>query len=170
MSEVNYSGSNAIEKLKEIAERARTCMMVTELDSRPMPARPMSLQEVDADGMMWFISSKDSDKNYQLRKDAELALYFMNAGKAEYLSVYGTAAICSDRATIDEHWSEMANAWFEAGKDDPNVSIIGVRPKDVRYWDTKHGKLVDVALMLYAAVTGKQTGGEGGEEGALNIK
>lgn len=35
----------------------------------------------------------------------------------------------------------MANAWF-TGKDDPNASIIRVKPDDVSYWDTKAGKLV----------------------------
>lgn len=169
MSEKNYYNVEAIKKLKELAEDARNCMMTTSLDKRPMPSRPMSVQEVDEQGIIWFISGKDSDKNYELKKDSELQLFFINSGDSEYLSVYGNAEIYTDRATIDEHWSKMANAWFEGGKDDPNVSIIGVRPKDVRYWDTKHGKVVDMALMLYAAVTGAKTGGQGGEEGELKI-
>lgn len=61
----------------------------------------------------------------------------------------------------------MANAWFD-GKTDPKVSIIGVRPKDVRYWDTKHGKLVDMALMVYSAVTGDRNA-DGGVEGELKL-
>lgn len=169
MTTKNYYNKEAIEKLKDLSESARTCMMLTALDNRPMSARPMSIQEVDDEGMMWFISSKDSDKNFELKKDSELQLIFINNGSAEYLSIYGKAEIYSDQATIDEHWSEMANAWFKDGKEDPNVSIIGVRPDNVRFWDTKHGKLVDMALMLYAAVTGANTGGKGGEEGSLEI-
>ena len=169
MSEKNYYNQEAVKKLKELAEDARTCMMATALDKRPLSSRPMSVQEVDEQGILWFISGKDSDKNYDLKKDSELQLFFLNNGSSEYLSVYGVAEIYTDRQTIDEHWSKMANAWFEDGKDDPNVSIIGVKPKDVRYWDTKHGKLVDMALMLYAAVTGENTGAKGGEEGELKI-
>lgn len=169
MSEKNYYNQEAINKLKKLAEDARVCMMSTALDKRPVPTRPMSVQEVDEQGIIWFISGKDSDKNYDLVKDSELQLFFINKNDSEYLSIYGIAEIYSDRQTIDEHWSKMANAWFEDGKEDPNVSIIGVRPKDVRYWDTKHGKLADMALMLYAAVTGADTGAEGGEEGKLKI-
>ena len=169
MSEKNYYNREAIKKLKELAEDARICMMTTNLDQRPMSSRPMSLQEVDDEGIMWFISGKNSDKNYELRKDSEVQLFFMNNGSSEYLSVFGRAEIYSDQQTIDDKWSEMANAWFEDGKDDPNVSIIGVKPQDVRYWDTKHGKLVDMALMLYAAVTGADTGADGGNEGKLEI-
>ncbi|MDO5654708.1 MAG: pyridoxamine 5'-phosphate oxidase family protein [Flavobacteriaceae bacterium] len=169
MSEKNYYNREAIQKLKELAEDARICMMCTQLDAKPMAARPMTVQEVDEQGIIWFISGKDSDKNYQLQKDSELQLFFANNGSSEYLSIYGHAEIYADRETIEEHWSAMANAWFEEGKDDPNVSIIGVNPKDVRYWDTKHGKFVDMALMLYAAVTGSDTGTQGGEEGKLEI-
>lgn len=169
MSEKNYYNREAIKKLKELAEDARICMMTTNLDQRPMSSRPMSLQEVDDEGIMWFISGKNSDKNYELRKDSEVQLFFMNNGSSEYLSVFGRAEIYTDQQTIDDKWSEMANAWFEDGKDDPNVSIIGVKPQDVRYWDTKHGKLVDMALMLYAAVTGADTGADGGNEGKLEI-
>lgn len=167
MSTQNLAGKAALKKLKQLAEDARVCMMSTKLDARPVAARPMYLQEVDEEGIMWFISSKDSDKNYELKQNAETQLYFMNNGDSEYLSVYGTAEIYTDRQTIDEHWSKMANAWFD-GKEDPNVSIIGVRPKDVRYWDTKYGKAVDMALMLYSAVTGDHNA-DGGVEGELKV-
>ena len=168
MSKKDFYNKEAIKKLKKLAEAARTCMMITELDKRPISARPMSLQEVDEKGIMWFISGKDSDKNYDIKKDAETQLFFMNNGSSEYLSVYGIAEVYTDQITIDQHWSEMANAWFD-GKEDPNVSIIGIRPEDVRYWGTKHGKIVDMALMLYAAVTSSDTGKDGGIEGKLKI-
>ena len=166
MSRKDISGTEALKKLKELAEDARTCMMSTSLNERPIPTRPMGLQEVDENGVLWFISYKDSDKTYDLKKDSEIQLTFSNDSDNEYLSIYGTAEVYTDQKTIDEHWSAMANAWFD-GKEDPNVSIIGVRPKDVRYWDTKHGKMVDYALMLYSAVTNDYK--DGGIEGNLNI-
>lgn len=167
MSTENLKGKEALDKLKSLSEEARICMMVTALDKRPPSARPMTIQSVDDKGIMWFISSKESDKNHELRKDSELNLYFMNNGDAEYLSVYGEAEIYGDQKTINEHYSKLANAWFD-GKDDPDVTIIGVKPKNIKYWDTKHGKLVDMALMLYSAVSGDQSV-DGGLEGNLEI-
>lgn len=162
----DLSNQTAIEKLKELAEGAGICMMSTDLDARPIPSRPMSLQEVDANGTLWFISSKTSDKNYDLKKDAETQLFFNNDSGSEYLSVFGKAEIYTDPAHIEQHWSPAANAWFD-GKDDPDVSIIGVRPLDVRYWESEHGKLVNVALMAYSAVTGEQA--DDGVKGKLNV-
>lgn len=167
MATNNLSKKEAIDKLKELAEDARICMMSTNLDARPIPSRPMALQEVDENGVLWFISNKNSDKNQQLQKDAETQLYFMNRSDSEYLSIYGTVDIYTDQEHIDEHWSVMANAWFD-GKKDPEVSIIGVRPKDVYYWDTKHGKLANMAMMVYSAVTNDRTVGDG-VEGELII-
>ena len=167
MSIKNLQSKEAVDKLKELAEEARICMMSTNLDQRPIPSRPMSLQEVDEQGRLWFISNKNSDKNYELKKDAEIQLYFMNSSDSEYLSIYGKASIYTDQKHIDEHWSVMANAWFE-GKEDNDVSIIAVTPSDIKYWDTKHGKLYDMATMLYTAFTGFKNF-DGGVEGKLKV-
>jgi len=164
----NLTQQDAINKLKELAEDARVCMMSTQLDQRPVSARPMYLQEVDDDGVLWFISNKNSDKNFELKKDSETQLYFMNNGRSEYLSVYGNAAIYTDQKCIDAHWSIMANAWFD-GKEDDDVSIIGIRPKNIKYWDTKHGKLVDMAYMMYSAITGDRSK-DGGVQGELHVQ
>lgn len=167
MSQENLRGKQAIKKLTEIAESARICMMSTKLDDRPIPTRPMSLQEVDEDGRLWFISNKKSDKNYDVKQDGEVQLFFVNKGSSEYLSVYGQAEVYADQQTIDDKWSAVANVWFD-GKDDPDLSVIGVKPESVRYWDTKHGKVVDMALMLYKAVSGDDSV-DSGEKGNLNV-
>lgn len=169
MSNKDFYNEKAINKLKTIAESARFCMMLTQFQKRPVSARPMSLQEVDKQGILWFISSIDSDKNYELNHNAEVQLLFQNNSKSEYLSVFGKAEIYTDKIMINKHWTEMANAWFENGKEDPNVSIIGIRPIDVRYWGTKYGKLIDMALVLYDAITDGDASKNTGIEGKLKI-
>lgn len=75
MSEKNYYNKEAIEKLKELAEDAKICMMSTKLDQHPSPSRPMTLQEVDENGVLWFLSGKDSDKNYELKKGKKIQMF-----------------------------------------------------------------------------------------------
>lgn len=168
MSKENLTGTKASEKLKELTESARICMFCTRLDQQPSESRPMALQETDEEGNLWFISSADSTKNMDIKKDEKVQLYFMNNGSSEYVSVYGTAKIYTDRATIEDKWSAMANAWFD-GKEDPNVSILKVTPESCYYWDTKNGKLVSMLSFLAAAVTGKKSDGSDGVEGTLNV-
>lgn len=169
MSTQNLSDTEAIKKLKELSEKAKICMFITNLhDPSPVNSRPMGLQECDLEGNLWFISDKQSGKNIQIEKDNNVQLYFMNNGDHEYLSIVGEAFIYDDKATIEDKWSNMANAWFN-GKNDPNVSIIRVKPQEVYYWDTKYGKFVTMINFLSVIIAGKNTDNSDGIEGKLKV-
>jgi general stress protein 26 len=169
MSTENLEYQKAIDKLKELSESARICMFCTELEKLPIAARPMSLQETDKEGNLWFISSEASHKNLEIKDDNRVQLFFMNDSNSEYLSVFGKAFIYRDKSTIEEKWSPLANAWFD-GKEDPNVSIIRVTPDETYYWDTKAGKLVTMLSFAAAAISGKKTDNSDGVEGHLSVK
>ncbi|MEN4760485.1 MULTISPECIES: pyridoxamine 5'-phosphate oxidase family protein [unclassified Chryseobacterium] len=168
MSTENLNHIEAIQKIKELSEKAKICMFCTELDTLPINSRPMGLQETDDEGNLWFISSEASNKNFEIKEDKRVQLFFMNNSNSQYLSIYGEASIYKDKSTIEDKWSPMANAWFD-GKDDPNVSIIRVQPKDTYYWDTKAGKLVSLFTFVAAAITGKETDNSDGVEGNANV-
>lgn len=169
MSTENLTHTEAVKKIKELSENARICMFCTELDKLPINSRPMSLQETDDEGNLWFISGDTSNKNFEIRDDKRVQLFFMNNSDYEYLSVYGDATIYKDRSTIEDKWSPMAKAWFEDGKDDPNVSIIRVEPKETYYWNTKAGKLVSLFNFVAAAITGNTTDNSDGVEGTAKV-
>ncbi|WP_417429911.1 pyridoxamine 5'-phosphate oxidase family protein [Halpernia sp.] len=169
MSKENLNQTKAIEKLKDLSESARICMFCTDLSKLPITARPMSLQETDKEGNLWFISGDQSNKNFEIKDDNKVQLFFMNKSNSEYKSVFGKAFIYKDKSTIEEKWSPLANAWFD-GKEDPNVSIIRVTPDETYYWDTKAGKLVTMLSFVTAAISGKKTDNSDGIEGSLNVK
>ncbi|KQT18279.1 general stress protein [Chryseobacterium sp. Leaf404] len=168
MSTENLMREDAIKKIKELSESAKICMFCTDLGKLPNNSRPMSLQETDESGNLWFISSDTSNKNFEIKEDNRVQLYFMNNSNSEYLSIYGEAFVYKDRSTIEEKWSPLANAWFD-GKDDPTVSIIRVEPKDTYYWDTKAGKLVSLLSFVAAAVSGSKSDNSDGVEGKASI-
>lgn len=160
-------GAEAIEKLKVLAEDARNCMFTTRPGTYPHETRPMSLQRVCDQGNLWFISATDSGKNTAIAEDPRVSLYFQNNGSYEFLIVNGTATIHTDQATIDENWTDFANAWFD-GKEDPTVSIIKVKPDDSAYWDTQNGKIMSFIKMSFQALTGVKTD-DGGIEGKILV-
>lgn len=163
----NLTNEEAVAKLKKIAEATRICMFCTDLSHTPFSTRPMSVQEVDEEGNLWFLSSSDSNKNFEIRQDEQVQLLFANVGDAEYLSVYGKAFIYKDRTTIEEKWSPMAKTWFTEGKDDPNLTVLRVQPEYVYYWDTKNGKMVTMLKIAVGAIIGKTM--DGGVEGKLSV-
>ncbi|MGA9639304.1 pyridoxamine 5'-phosphate oxidase family protein [Flavobacterium sp.] len=169
MSTENLKNNKAIEKLKELAEDARICMFSTELTKLPVNSRPMGLQECDLQGNLWFLSSQESNKNFEISEDNRVQLYFMNNSSAEYLSIYGKAYIYKDQETIEEQWSPMAKPWFKDGKEDPNVTVIRVTPDEIYYWDTKAGKFMTMLSIFSAVALGSETDNDDGVEGKLNI-
>jgi general stress protein 26 len=56
-------GADAIKQAKELIDKAQTCFFCTTGSSAGSSgARPMSVQEVDEAGQLWFLSADDSHK------------------------------------------------------------------------------------------------------------
>jgi general stress protein 26 len=162
----NLSGKEAVEKLKEMTEE-KTCLFCT-YENEKMVSRPMHTQRVDQSGSLWFMSNKESLKNLQIKKDNSVYLVYADSGKQHYLTLSGSAEILKDKAIIDELWNPFLNAWFDEGKDDPDISLIRVTPDEGHYWDTRNGKLVSLIKVAVAAITGKMKD-DGGVEGKITV-
>jgi len=162
----NLSGTAAVEKLKELAE-SNVCLFSTYEDDK-IVSRPMATLKVDEQGYLWFLSDKNSVKNDQILSDNRVYLMYSNTSKAHFLSVYGYAEVVFDRSKVDELWTPIAKAWFEDGKDDPDLSIIKVKTQDAHYWDTKDGKVVSTIKIAVAAITGNHND-DGGVDGDIKV-
>jgi general stress protein 26 len=163
----NLVDQTAIEKLKELIDTAKMCHFVTALDHRPLSSRPMSTQEVESDGTIWFFSQKSSQKNFDIEKNPEVQLFYTQVSDSEYLSVYGTAEIVTNRLKAEELWSPLVKAWFNQGIDDPELSLIKVTPLHAYYWDTKHNRLVQLLKIMAGSVIGRPL--DDGVEGRIKI-
>ena len=151
----NLSKDAAVDKIRELAKSARTCLFGTMHGGFPLNVRPMAVGSVDAAGNFWFLSGRSTEKNTHIRKDPRVQLLFANAGDSEYMSLQGTASISDDRALKEKYWSTLAKAWFPGGVDDPELTVIKFEPTDGHYWDTEHGKAVALAKILVSSLTGK---------------
>lgn len=160
----NLSGTAAVDKIKELVNHGRSCLMMTDLDNRPFTVRPMAPLKVTNEGDLLFFSDRRSNKNMDVELSSDMHITFSNDGDNEYMSLFGTAVAYRDQNEIDELYNAFANTWFE-GKEDLNITIIRFSPKEGHYWDSKHGKAVQMIGILIGAITGKQT--DDGLEGDL---
>jgi general stress protein 26 len=152
----DLAGKQAIDRLKEMVKDAETCFFCTaDKSGETGGTRPMSVQEVDEQGNLWFLSASDSHKNASIAADPAVRLYFQGSKHAEFLSLSGTATITRDKAIIKKLWNFVLKTWFTEGEDDPRITAIKVTPTDAYYWDNKHGSAVAGAKMLIGAVVGK---------------
>ncbi|EHQ30515.1 pyridoxamine 5'-phosphate oxidase family protein [Mucilaginibacter paludis] len=149
-------GKEAVEKIKELTKKADTCFFITNIKTGlPVSARPMSTQQVDDEGNLWFLSVKDSDHNKEIASDPFVHLFYQASAHSGFVNIYGIAEISYDKAKIDELWDPIAKVWFQGGKDDPLISVIKVNPLKGYYWDNKHGNVVAFIKMAASLVTGK---------------
>jgi len=163
----NLGQQEANRKMKDLAEDIRICMFCTDIYAMPFRTRPMGLQQVDGEGNFWFFSADDSLKNMEIRNNPHVQMIFAKPGDSKFMVVHGVADIVNDRAKTDELWNHFAKAWFKDGKDDPNLSLIRVKPETAHYWDTVHGKMIALIAYAVSAVTGKNV--DEGVEGNLDI-
>ena len=161
-------GAEAVKKLKDLATSAENCFFCTNIKTGlPVSVRPMSVQEVDDEGNLWFISMVDSAKNEEIKLDPFTQLFFQENKNSGFLSIYGISEVVKDQAKIDKLWNPFLKVWFQNGKDDPNITLIKVVPTNVYYWDTKHGEAVAFIKMAASIITGKTM--DDSVEGKLEI-
>jgi general stress protein 26 len=164
----NLNSEEAIIKLRELAESIDICMFCTNLKTVDgSTCRPMGTQEVSDDGSIWFFSRVDSDKNREIEDDKNVQLFYSHPGKDSYLIVNGEAEISFDREKIEELWNPIVKAWFTDGKEDPNISLLKVKPTSAYYWDTEGNKMINFFKMVASAATGKNL--VEGNEGNLSV-
>lgn len=124
-----------------------TAMLVTQgegLHARPMAVAHAGLaSEDERDEHLYFATSIDSGKVQELEREHDVALTFQDARR--YVALSGRATVRRDRALVERLWSEGWRVWFPAGKDDPDLCIVDVRPERAEYWDMTGDKGVQAA-------------------------
>lgn len=153
----NLFGSEAQEKIKDLIEKAKkTCFFCTNMkEGEPFSTRPMSVQKIDENGTLWFLSPIDSHKNEHVLHDSTVQLLFKGSDYSDFLSLYGNASLSRDEQKIDELWEPVLKTWFTEGKDDPRITVIEFTPVSGYYWDTKHAQIVAFAKQMIGAAIGK---------------
>jgi len=149
-------GDEAGKKIRELAGKNNTCFFCTKIQNgKPLTVRPMSVQKLDDDGNLWFLSADDSHKNEELKSDNHVQLLFQGSAHSDFLSLYGSATISKDKKLIEDLWEPLLKTWFTEGKDDPRITVIKFETIEGYYWDNKHGNAIAFLKMAAGAIVGK---------------
>lgn len=148
------SQEDAEQKFLEVLKSFDNAMLVSGDRTSGMHARPMSIAEVDKDGVLWFLTGKDTQKAFEISRDSDTMAIMQ--GNVRYLSVTGRAELVDDRAKVQALWKDSMRAWFD-GKDDPRIVLIALRPSQAEYWDNTGLSGVRFALRYAKAMlTGEE--------------
>ncbi|MDN2708880.1 pyridoxamine 5'-phosphate oxidase family protein [Janthinobacterium sp. SUN118] len=159
------------EQLASIADKIKSVkfgMLTTSDDTRTLTSRPLTQQQVDGEGRIWFFVSDEAAYTRDLLNNPQVNVSFVDTGDSLYVSVCGHAELLKDRAKAEELWSPLVKAWFPGGLDDPKLSLIKVTIQSAEYWDSSASKMTQFFEMAKAAITG-ETPKDLGEHGRIDL-
>lgn len=145
----------SIEKLKELIEGIDFCMLTT-VDGGHFRSRPMSTQEFEFDGDLWFFTNENTHKVTEIQQDDRVNVAYSKPEDSRFVSVSGRGEIVKDRAKIEELWSPVLKAWFPDGLEDPTLCLLRVNVEEAEYWDQPSGKIVQALGFVKALATGSE--------------
>jgi general stress protein 26 len=164
--EKNLSEKEALLKFKKLVNDINVCMLITE-NNDVVHTRPMATIDVEDDGTLWFYSDIRSIKVEEVTMESKVHIVYSHPGKEEYMDVWGKASVVRDKKTLQEKWSPLVKAWFPGGVDDPNITLLKIRPTSIYYWDSESGKMVSFIKMVTSVVAGTRLAE--GVEGRINV-
>ena len=121
------------------------------LHSVPLTTQNRSLDEAST---LYFFISRKSEMARHIDQDLHVNVTYTSPSDDRYISLSGEALIVEDQPKKEELFSTMAKAWFPGGAKDPDLALLKVNISHAEYWDVKESKMVQVAKMLSAAITG----------------
>jgi general stress protein 26 len=112
-------------------------------------SQPMTAQlEDDAAGPIWIFTARDTDLAEAMGPRHRAVLHFASKGHDLFAAIQGELVADDDPAAIDRLWNPYVAAWFEGGKDDPNLQLLRFDPEDGQVWLNEHSLLAGAKLLL----------------------
>ena len=141
-------------KVAELIKGQRFGFLTTTTPEGKLTSRPMTLQEVEFDGDLWFFAERGADWLDHIRIAPQVNVGIGSGGT--WVSLTGQAAIVDDVAKKKELWNGGAEAWLPQGPEDPSVVLVKVDGDSAEYWDTPGGRLATAFSFVKAKATGQR--------------
>jgi len=111
-------------------------------------ARPMTAQIEGPHGPIWFFTSKDNGIVQALGRGDRAIATFVSKGHDLFATVHGSLSVDRDRAVVDRLWNRFIAAWFEGGKDDPNLVLLRLDAERAEIWLDERNFVTGVKMLL----------------------
>lgn len=112
--------------------------------------RPMTAQFEDDRSPIWFFAGRDNTFVKSLTPGQRAIAAFASKSHDLFASISGTLREDTDRAVIDRLWNPFVAAWYEGGKDDPNLVLLRLDASEAQVWLNENNLLAGVKMLLGA--------------------
>ncbi|MFS0893855.1 pyridoxamine 5'-phosphate oxidase family protein [Microbacterium sp. 179-I 3D3 NHS] len=148
------SDTSPVQRVAELVKEFRFAMFTTRNADDRLVSHPLTVQEAEFDGDLWFLVSKSASLVADIRQDERVGISL--SSDDSWVSLSGRAELVEDRAKIDELWSSTVEAWFPEGPDDPDVGLLRFTAETAEYWDSPGGRIASLFSFVKSKLTGEQ--------------
>ena len=136
---MKYSDGNADElKTKFWKALDDSSFLFLQRDENPNTAVPMTAQlDKDADSAIWFFTQKNSD----FAKLGPVTATYEGKGHEVFARFKGTLAVEEDQGRFEQFWNNFVKAWYDGGKDDPDLLFLRMDLGEAEIWSGEMGLL-----------------------------
>ena len=113
---------------KIVAEHPNSVFITIDEAGQPVD-RVMWTAKLGEDMTVYYATGLNSAKVRRIGANPKVLVMWI--GSAKYVSLRGTAEVTTDRAILDELWSDSFSPYFPGGRTDPNYAVIKVTPEDL---------------------------------------
>ena len=110
--------------------------------------QPMAAQMLEGESFIWFFTTKDNGLVADLRQGDKAMMCFASKGHEVFACLDGRLELDNDRGTIDRLWNPFVAAWYQGGKDDPNLQLLRLDPTSAQIWLNEHSIFSGIKLLL----------------------
>ena len=158
--------SDHIEEFWERMGKVMAGMLGTPTE-RLVPMSP-NLREDHRDGRIWFITAKGTDLVELCEAGPQEGRFVVgDHGAALWADIEGQLELHTDPAIVDEVWNAMAGAWFEEGKQDPDLRLLAFTPRAAEVTLSEESGVKYFYEIAKAKITGEKP--DGGWQGVLTF-
>jgi general stress protein 26 len=140
--------SGELEKEFWMALKSDMTMMLGLVGVEESHTRPMTAQMKGSEGPIWFFTSRDNTLVQNLRRDGRAFATFASKGHDLFASVHGRLMLDNDPDTIDELWSPFIAAWYEGGKDDPELALLRFDAERAEIWKNENSIFAGIKMLF----------------------
>lgn len=140
--------------LRDKVEDVKFGMFTTTNPDLSLSSRPMTSQQIDTQGQLWFFTSDESAFVKNLPAQPLVNVTFAKPEDGLYVSISGRAMLIRNREKAEELWNPMVGVWFPEALDDPHLALINVDIHSAEYWDATSSKMTQLFAIAKGVLTG----------------
>jgi general stress protein 26 len=108
-----------LRKLAQLIGDIRFGVLTTIAEDGSLWSRPVSTQEANSDGELWFFAKMDSPLVTELQRHPRVSICYAKPIDCSYVSISGHCRVIFDRRKAAELWDRSYHTWLPGGASDP---------------------------------------------------